>query len=282
MPGNCLKSPVNRIGGKHFLAGWLSGKIPAHVCYVEVFAGASHLLFAKRPSKVEVTNDIDSHLVNFFKTIRDTETRQRLIDILDYMPYSRSLWQELRVNWKKGNIPQDEIERVSQWYYLNRTCFSGDQKRGGFAAPSVTGRNPAQSFRTAIDTFEDIAKRLRNVTIECLPYADCIKRYDSPGTLFYADPPYLNSEHYYGKDSFSQDDHYKLAEMLHSVKGRVMISHYQNSLYDELYRGWYRYEYQSFKGSRKADVGEEKPKVIECLWTNFEPRQKTLFMEPNQ
>lgn len=275
MPGNCLKSPVNRFGGKYYLASWLSQYIPEHTCYIEPFCGAGHLLFSKRPSPVEVINDIDSHLVNFFKIIQEPGKCQMLIDRLNYMPYSRSLWQEIRTDWKQGNLPQDEIERVAQWYYLNRTCFGGDQLRGGFAVPSTTGRNPAQSFRTAIDGLDAIAERLRNVTIENLPYAECIKRYDSEDTLFYCDP-YLNAEHYYDKDSFNQDGHCKLAEILRGIKGKVMVSHYQNGLYDELYKGWNRYKYQSFKGSHKS-TGEPKPKTIECLWTNFEPRQKTLF-----
>lgn len=265
-----LKSPVNRIGGKSFLVGWLSEKVPEHVCYVEPFAGAGHLLFAKRPSQVEVLSDIDNHLVNFFKVIQEPGKCQMLTNLLDYMPYSRNLWQEIRTNWKQGNIPNDLVEASAQWFYLNRTCFSGDQKRGGFAVPSTTGRNPAQSFRTAIETFGIIAERLRNVCIENLPYAECIKRYDSEDTLFYCDPPYLNAEHYYSKDSFGQDDHYKLAELLHGIKGKAMVSHYQNSLYDELYQGWYRHEYKSFKGSHKSE-GESKPKTIEVLYTNFEP-----------
>jgi len=55
-----------------------------------------------------------------------------------------------------------------------------------------------------------------------------------------------------------------------------MITHYQNGLYDELYQGWNRYEYQSFKGSSKALPGEEKPKTIEALFTNFKA-QRRLF-----
>lgn len=272
-----LKSPVNRIGGKSFLATRLSSMIPVHVLYCEPFCGAGHLLFSKTPSRVEVLNDIDDHLITFFEVIKDGAKRSKLIETLQYLPYSRRLWQEIRTNWKQGNVPGDEIERVSWWYYLNRTTFAGDQKRGGFAVPSTTGRNPVQSFRNAIDSFEDIARRLQNVTIENLPYAECIRRYDSQDTLFYCDPPYLDAEHYYGKDSFGQDDHYKLSELLHGMKGKAMVSHYQNSLYDELYKGWHRYEYQSFKGSCKSN-GEGKPKTVEILYCNFEAlRQRSLF-----
>lgn len=270
-----LRSPVNRFGGKYYMRNWLTSMIPEHTLYCEPLGGAGHLLFRKTPSRIEVINDTDSHLITFFRVIKDHEKRQRLIEILEYMPYSRRLWQELRLHWKQGNIPGDPVEASAQWFYLNRSCFGGDQKRGGWAVPSVTGRNPAQSFRTAIDTFADVARRLRSVAIEDLPYAECIQRYDSEYTLFYCDPPYLNAEHYYGKDSFSQDDHYMLSELLHGIRGKVMVSHYQNSAYDELYKGWYRHEYQSFKGASKAEPGAEKPKTIECLYTNFEPEVKT-------
>ncbi|MDG6026028.1 MAG: DNA adenine methylase [Candidatus Brocadia sp.] len=143
------------------------------------------------PSKAEVMNDIDGHLVNFFRVIKNHENRQRLIKMLQYLPYSRRLWQEMRLRWKQGNVPGDPTEVAAIWFYLNRSTFAGDQLKGGFAAPSTTGRNSAQSFRAAINTFEDIARRLRNVTIENLPYAECIKRYDSKDTLFYCDPPIL-------------------------------------------------------------------------------------------
>lgn len=118
---------------------------------------------------------------------------------------------------------------------------------------------------------------MRNVTIENLDYADCVKRYDSKDSLFYVDCPYYGSEYYYSKDSFSQDDHFKLSGLLHGIKGKVMISHYQNSVYDELYRGWHRHEYSSFKGGYKS-AGESKPKTVEVLYCNFEPKgQRTLF-----
>ena len=273
-----LKSPVNRMGGKYYLTGWLCQHIPGHRLYCEPFCGAGHLLFDKRPSPVEVLNDVDGHLIGFFQVIKDPEKRRKLVETLRCMPYSRQLWQDTRSRWKTGDIPQDEVERVSQWFYLNRTCFGGDQRRGGFAAPSTTGRNPAQSFQSAIGSLEGVAGRLRGVTIECLDYRECIRRYDSPGSLFYCDPPYLDAEHYYKAGDFAQEDHHALARLLNGAKGKAMVTHYQNGLYDELYQGWRRFEYSSFKGSHKSE-GEEKPKTIEVLYCNFKPvgRTRSLF-----
>ncbi|GJQ48607.1 DNA adenine methylase [uncultured Candidatus Kuenenia sp.] len=265
-----LKSPVNRIGGKYQLTGWLSQFMPGHVCYVEPFAGAGHVLFSKRPSPVEVINDIDGNLIGFFQVVKDTEKRSKLIETLEFMLYSRRLWQDIRCRWKAGNLPQDEIERAAEWFYLNRSTYGGDMQAGGFALPSTTGRNPAQSYQTAISGLEHVASRLRGVTIECLPYNEAIRRYDSETTLFYCDPPYLNAEGYYSQN-YSKNDHFKLSELLHGAKGKVMISHYQNSLYDGLYKGWQRYTYESFKGSHKAYPGAEKPVTVECLYANFKP-----------
>ncbi len=272
-----LKSPVNRFGGKHYLTGWLAGKIPPHKVYAEPFAGAGHLLFSKLPSKVEILNDIDSHLINFFQISQKPKKCGRLLGRLAFMPYSRALWRDIRNRWKQSIIPSNSVQSAAEWFYLNRSTFSGDQKRGGFACPSITGRNPAQSYFNAIDGLTGVAGRMRGVTVECLDYIDCIRRYDSPDTLFYCDPPYYGSEHYYGKD-FTQVDHHRLSELLHEVKGKVMITHYQDALYDDLYKGWHRHQYSNFKGSHKSE-GEEKPKTVETLYTNFKPvgRTRSLF-----
>ena len=271
---NCLKSPVNLIGGKKYLAGWLSQYIPEHVCYVEPFAGGAKLFFSKGPSPVEVLNDVDNELVNLYRVIKNNEKRQKLINILNETPYSRSVFR----SWKYGDkTTLDDIEKAVRYFYLCRASFAGDVERGGFGMPSKgTGRNPARTLRTAIDSLDIIADRLKSAVIECLDYADCISRYDSETTLFYCDPPYLNTGHYYG-DNFTLQDHYRLSELLHGIKGHAMVSHYQNSLYDSLYHGWHRYEYQSFKGSYKSE-GEGKPKTTEVLYCNFEPvKNRSLF-----
>jgi DNA adenine methylase len=260
-----LKSCINRVGGKAYLSQWLCSFLPEHICYVEPFAGGAKLLFSKEPSPVEILNDIDNNLVNLYRVIQNNQKREKLINLLNETPYSRSVFQSL-----KHSEPENEIEKAVRYFYLCRTSFAGDMKRGGFGAPSKgTGRNPARTLRTAIDSLDIIADRLKNTVIECLDYTDCIQRYDSETTLFYCDPPYLNTEHYYGKDCFTLEDHYRLSELLYGIKGHAMVSHYANELYDRLYKGWHRYEYKSFKGSHKSN-GETKPVTVECLYTNFE------------
>ncbi len=345
------KSPIVRFGGKFLLANWIVSKIPQHTLYVEPFAGAVHVLFAKPESKCEILNDLDGDLINFFRVLKNSQSRQKLIEQLSYTLYSREHWTKIKSKYRTSyenqrksrkrdiiaeqlkltpelsdnqlskmlgasdktitsvrrqlestsEIPKfnktigadgkarsrqrseskSSITRAAEWFFLNRSSFGGDMLTGGFSQPSVS-RNTAMSFRNAVDSLNDVSERLRNVTIECLDYTACVQRYDSKDTLIFADPPYLRSEHYYGEGNFTHEDHYTLADLLHGVKGMVMITHYQNDLYDELYSDWRRHEYQSFKSSYKSD-GEEKPKTVEVLYTNFEPEIKTrnLFQGMN-
>ena len=123
IPVKRLRSPVNRIGGKHFLRHWIAEKIPAHKVFVEVFAGSCVISLTKKPSETTIINDIDSSLINFWKILQHPERRGRLINLLDNMLYSRVAWQELRSNWKRGITPDDTVKKASEWFYLNRSTY---------------------------------------------------------------------------------------------------------------------------------------------------------------
>ena len=71
---------------------------------------------------------------------------------------------------------------------------------------------------------EDLHSRLSGVVIECLDFEAFIHRYDSPGTLFYLDPPYWGSEGDYGKHLFSRADFERLEAALRGLEGRFILS----------------------------------------------------------
>src|SRR6478672_667342 len=66
-----LRSPITWFGGKGLLARKIVPLFPPHHCYVEPFCGGASCLFAKSPSPVEVVNDVDGDIVNFFRVLRD-------------------------------------------------------------------------------------------------------------------------------------------------------------------------------------------------------------------
>ena len=68
-------SPIAWVGGKSKLTAEIIPIMPAHRCYVEVFAGAAWLLFRKPASKTEVINDINGELVNMYRVIKHHRKR---------------------------------------------------------------------------------------------------------------------------------------------------------------------------------------------------------------
>src|SRR3984885_5761346 len=62
-----MAGPLSYIGGKNRLAKRVIEIFPEHTTYVEAFAGGAQVFFRKEPSPVEVLNDLDQEIVNFFR-----------------------------------------------------------------------------------------------------------------------------------------------------------------------------------------------------------------------
>jgi DNA adenine methylase len=195
------------------------------------------------------------------------------------MLYSRQLWQEIRSRWKGGQIPDDPIVKASEWFFLSRSSYASDIRHGGFIG-YTQGRNMCKTFRNTVEQLNKVGEQVKTWIIENLDFKTCITRFDSPDTVFYCDMPYyLPGKREKYQDRFTFDNHKILAKLLANIKGRALVSHYKDDVVSELYKGWNRYEFQSFKGSSKAEPGAEKPKTQEILYFNFEPevRTRSLF-----
>lgn len=110
-----LRSPIVWFGGKGNMVAKLLPLIPPHRIYVEPFGGGASLLFAKKPSPVEVYNDLDSGLVNFFRVLRDPKKFERLHKLVSLTPYSREEYDFCRATWETCD---DDVERAYRWYVV--------------------------------------------------------------------------------------------------------------------------------------------------------------------
>jgi DNA adenine methylase len=117
-----------------------------------------------------------------------------------------------------------------------------------------------------VEALEGIAERLLRVQIENRPATHVVRLYDSPGTVFYCDPPYLHETRgdskAYGFEMV-EEEHIELSHVLCRAKGKVALSGYRCKLMDELYRGWCR-----FDAPLKHCHSIKKPRQ-ECLWMNY-------------
>ena len=65
-----IDSPLKWIGGKKLLRNEIVSRFCPHQCYIEVFGGALWVYFYKNPSKVEIVNDLNGELINFYKVLQ--------------------------------------------------------------------------------------------------------------------------------------------------------------------------------------------------------------------
>ncbi|KTF69770.1 DNA adenine methylase [Sphingomonas sp. HT-1] len=208
------------IGGKRNLAARLVALIATipHRTYVEPFVGMGGV-FLRRPfrAQAEVINDISTDVANLFRILQRHYVP--LMDMLRWQLTSRAEFERLVA---ASPDSMTDLERAARFLYLQRTAFGG----------KVNGRNFGVSRSTAagfdVNKLEpalaEIHDRLSCVTIERLPYANVIRRYDSPETLFYLDPPYWGCERDYGDGVFSRADFEQLAEQLAGIAGGFVLS----------------------------------------------------------
>lgn len=240
---NVFDSVFPYIGGKWRIAKDIIKLIPAHDIYVEPFFGSGAIFFKKPPSKIEVINDKNSDIVNFFDVLRDPELRERLIQDLRLTPYSREMYHRCR----KVDPEDDRYTRAYKLFVTARMGHGGFKpnasayKRGLIAVNGFrtskgirgTHAKEVKQFRGAIERLESYSGRLLNAYIENQNYEKVIQQWDEPETFFYLDPPYDGLKYY--RHNFVDLDHEQLKDILVSIHGKFILSYYETELIGKLY-----------------------------------------------
>lgn len=223
------------IGGKRALAGAIADRIAntPHVRYVEPFVGMGGVFFRRRHRpKLEVINDINRDVVNLFRILQ--RHYQQFLDVLKWQVCSRAEFERLLA------VDADtltDLERAARFLYLQRAGFGGKVVSQSFGISYQGGAN--FNLTKLVPLLEDVHERLAGVLVERLPYAECIRRYDSrPGSLFYCDPPYWGCTDDYGKDIFSPADFEALRDLLKGLQGRFILSINDTPEIRELFAGF--------------------------------------------
>lgn len=289
------KAPTVYFGGKAQLAPQIVALMPPHKVYVEPFLGAGAVFFTKAPAPIEVLNDADGALVNFFRVLRDPTRGERLRQALDLTPYAREEWAEasagLRAVERGWDSAADDVEVARRWFVLTQMSFAGRIAAGpggqapGWRYASQPSHNPATSYRSAIDRLPVFMQRLRLAQIEHSDALDIIRRFDRRGTLMYLDPPYVPDSRRGGgyAHEMTHADHVALLDAITAPRFRSMIilSGYDSALYRERLEGaagWQRCDVTvacSAAGRTRAAHLQGKGSVFaagqtrtEVLWLN--------------
>jgi DNA adenine methylase len=270
-PYKMLNSPIKWVGGKSRLRKIIVEMLPPHTCYVEPFAGAAWVLFAKPPSDVEILNDIDQELVTFFRVVK--EKPEQLIESFEWELVSRAEFERL-ADLDPSQLT--DVQRAHRFYYLIMAGWGGELNYPRFQT-SITdgghGNRLIGAIKTLRERLQPIHERLRTVIIENLDWRDCIDRYDRPGTVMYLDPPYPDNGCNYAYNMRDWSDHQLLAERLQAAQCKWLLSSYDIPEIHALYNGYLITQVQSSSGMRVKKNSSERVINKEVLVCNFTPPQ---------
>ena len=193
-----------------------------------MFGGGGWVLFHKPPGNdFEVYNDLNGLLVNLYRCVR--EKPYELIEALRFVLNSREGFETTRTALSGGSLV-DDVQRAAYFYQLIRYSYASGLKSYACQPHDIWADFPV---------IVQAHRRLAKVVVENKDFEKIILQYDRPGSLFYVDPPYFETEGYYyniGELGFTEADHVRLRDALLAIEGRFLLSYndhpYIRGLYD--------------------------------------------------
>lgn len=263
-----MKAILKYPGGKWRIAEWIISHFPEHKVYCEPFFGSGAVFFNKKPAYVETINDIDDNIVNLFKVCRDNP--EELAHRIEFTPFARS---EFINCYEKSEDPIEQARRTLVRYHQSfgtSNCYKKTwrnvQKYGGPRCATMWSCLPQIILSTC--------ERLKEAQIESIDAIDLIRRYDDNQTLIYCDPPYpqyLRKKNMYAHE-LTDAYHIELLKTLKASKSMIVLSSYDNDLYNDMLAGW--------DTDTKITTAQMGVRRTEKIWANFD-MQSSFFAEDN-
>ena len=239
--------------------------------------------------KKAVINDINSKLINVYRTIKHNPNE--LIEALhfienEYLPKNHdertAYFMEQRRRFNDENL--SDVEQAAIFIFLNRTCFNGlyrENAKGKFNVPHGRYAHPTICDEATIMADSEL---LQKVEILCGDFA-ATEVYAGLDTLFYFDPPYkplsdTSSFNTYVKEPFDDAEQIRLRDFCNIVtqKGsRFILSNSdvkgknpEDNFFDDLYS---EYNINRVFATRMVNANPDKRgKLTELMISNI--RQK--------
>ncbi|PIY07918.1 MAG: methyltransferase [Flexibacter sp. CG_4_10_14_3_um_filter_32_15] len=263
-PKRHKRYPFGYYGGKNQMLKYILPNIPSHTLYCEAFVGGGAVFWAKSPSKIEIINDKNNLISNFYEVVKTDF--QALRDKVSITLHSQNAYREAKLIYNTPMV-YSKLERAwAVWTLCNQSY--GSIPGAGFAFQRKTKNscaNKVHNKRLLFENTDFLLDRMNTVTVESNDACFVIKRYDSEDSFFYLDPPYINSAqgHYAGYT----EEHYKeLLSSCEAIKGKFLLSSYPSDILDEFTKrnGWYQ-----IKIEKAMSMVNNTRKKVEVLTANY-------------
>src|ERR1041385_5227039 len=183
-----MKPPLTYFGGKQKLSQEIISLMPKHNLYCEPFFGGGAVFFAKAPSSIEVINDTNGDLINFYHVAKN-KYKQLEKEIKSTL-HSRELHQRAKVIIGNPKMFNDVKRAWAIWVLANEGYASRLDSSWGYDRKRNTSAKRLHYKRQ--DFTKEYSGRLEKAEIESTDALQVIKSRDSKESFFYCDPPPLN------------------------------------------------------------------------------------------
>lgn len=278
---------LSYIGGKSKIGKWI---VPFYgkdmETYVETFGGMFWCFFnmdlKEFPNlKKVVYNDFNPLNYNLFKCIQNPTELLGAINSIDCQKFgveiTPSIYKEQFINFQAEifaenfRVEPGNYDVAAKYVYILTQVFSGSKpETSSFIDLKGKYKSKYLTFRDKLLKPDWIEHFLRISDVENMDFAEVIKKYDSPNTYFYVDPPYWKTENYYSNHDFDRQDHERLSKSLISMEGKFSLSYYDFPLLSEWFpKDTYTWEKKEFAKAAAAKKGKAQTMGEELLIMNY-------------
>lgn len=254
------QSPLRYPGSKWTLAPLIAALLPYRRVYLEPFAGSAAVLFHRRASDLEILNDADHKIVNFWRVLRSRP--HELAAAVEYTPWSRVEYLDARED------SDDELESARR---LVIRCWQGHGSKmvgsSGWCRTKGARRTHALAWLNLPHRIVAVKDRLAAVHLECRDALRLLAEYRIPDAAVYLDPNYhpgtLVEHGRFYRQNLDRAGHLELLALAREHPGPLLLSGYRHPDYDHALsaaRGWQRWDLPAL-----ADGGRRR---TESLWLN--------------
>ena len=290
---------VKWAGGKGSLISQLSNFYPYELKngiierYIEPFVGGGAVLIdilQNYDVRQAYAFDINMDLINSYNVIKNNV--EELITNLERMETEylqleqeerKNYFYNIRNEYNDYTLQENEqnVQRASQFIYLNRTCFNGlyrVNRDGKFNVPVGSYKNPTICDE---ENLRNLSELIQNVQFQYGDYRRSME-YVTENTFVYFDPPYrpLNMTSgftSYTKEDFNDDNQRELATFyreLNERNAKLMLSNSnpknineEDQFFDNIYQG---FNIDEIYASRMINANSNgRGKISEILVTNY-------------
>ena len=235
---------VKWAGGKRQLLSQIKERMPEkYNNYYEPFVGGGAVLFGLSPNHASI-NDINSALINTYKTIRNTPDKfleaVRKLDS-EIWEDGKKYYYSLRERYNdKLMLGEYDVELAALFVFNNKHCFNGLYRVNGKGLFNVPYNN---SCRTSVDEslIKNVSKYLQHISITAGDFEIACLNADK-GDFIFLDSPYapLNPTSFesYTKEGFDIESHRRLAKLYDELSARgcyCMLTNHNTDLIHTLY-----------------------------------------------